>query len=388
MLKNKNAILYLIYTFFSSISLISPYTNLYLNEHFSFNISMIGIILMIYQATKFIFEIPTGVIADKFGKKISVIIGNILMIISYSILLLNIKELVYISFFLKGLGYTFISGSFEAIFVNSLDSKVLTKINSLERIFFYFGIGVSSGIGGIVISVLSYNMIIILDILILMIIFIISLLIRDDKNIINKNEKFLKQSINLILSKKVLILFLLMDLVTAIAFINLEDFYSTFLSNNGIDIKIIGIIIFTQIIVSSIIGAIIYNVFKNINKLNFYMIFSILNVIFPLVMYIQNNIWLVPILYILKMVSYSLYAPVKYEIFQANINNNVRSTILSIKSLFIAIGGIISYFIVFLLGKYFTIEKITIILLIITLLFYIVINIIIFKDIKNFYKND
>ena len=131
MLKNKNAILYLIYTFFSSISLISPYTNLYLNEHFSFNISMIGIILMIYQATKFIFEIPTGVIADKFGKKISVIIGNILMIISYSILLLNIKELVYISFFLKGLGYTFISGSFEAIFVNSLVCKVLTKINLL-----------------------------------------------------------------------------------------------------------------------------------------------------------------------------------------------------------------------------------------------------------------
>lgn len=388
MLKNKNTILYLIYTFFSSISFISPYTNLYLNEHFSFNISMIGIILMIYQATKFIFEIPTGVIADKFGKKISVIIGNILMIISYSILLLNIKELVYISFFLKGLGYTFISGSFDAIFINSLGSKVLTKMNSITRIFFFFGIGVSSGLGGLIIDILSYNMIIILDILILIVIFIISLIIKDDNIIINKKEKILKKSINLILSKKVLILFLLLDLITAISFINLEDFYSTFLSNNGIDIKIIGIIIFTQLIVSSIIGAIIHNVFKNINKLNFYMIFSILNVIFPLVMYIQKNIWLVPILYILKMVSYSLYAPVKYEIFQANINNNVRSTILSIKSLFIAIGGIISYFIVFLLGKYFTIEKITIILLTITLLFYIVINIIIFKDIKNFYKND
>ena len=180
----------------------------------------------------------------------------------------------------------------------------------------------------------------------------------------------------------------MLDLITAISFINLEDFYSTFLSNNGIDIKIIGIIIFTQLILSSIIGAIIHNVFKKINKLKVYMIFSILHIIFPIVMYIQSNLLLVPILYILSQLSFALYAPVKYEIFQANINNNVRSTILSIKSLFIAIGGIISYFIVFLLGKYFTIEKITIILLTITLLFYIVINIIIFKDIKNFYKND
>lgn len=91
--------------------------------------------------------------------------------------------------------------------------------------------------------------------------------------------------------------------------------------------------------------------------------------------------------YILSSICFSLFAPIKYEIFQANINNEIRSTVLSIKSLTITIGGVISYFMVFLLGKYLTIEKITIILLIITLISYIIINIILFKDMKDFYND-
>ena len=387
MFKNKNIILYLIYTLLSSISFISPYTNLYLREKFGFSVSSIGLILIIYQITKFIFEIPTGVIADKYGKKISVIIGNILIIFSYIILLLNMPILVYISFFLKGLGYTFISGSFEALFVNSLDNKYLIKLNSIERIFFYFGIGISSAIGGLIIDILDYNTIIILDTLIIIGIFIISLLVKETKEEINSEEKFLKSSISLILSKKFLICFLLLDLVTAISFINIEDFYSTVLSNNGLNIKMIGVIIALQLFVSSLIGYIIHSVYKRLNKVKVYVIYSILQVIFALCIYLQNSIFLMFTFYILSSICFSLFAPIKYEIFQANINNEIRSTVLSIKSLTIAIGGVISYFMVFLLGKYLTIEKITIILLIITLISYIIINIILFKDMKDFYND-
>lgn len=387
MFNNKNIVLYLIYTLLSSISFISPYTNLYLRENFGFSVSNIGLILIIYQVTKFIFEIPTGVIADKYGKKISVIIGNVLMICSYLILLLNIPILVYVSFFLKGLGYTFISGSFEALFVNSLDNKYLVKLNSIERIFFYLGIGISSALGGVIIDILDYSTIIILDTLIIIGILLVSLFVKETKTEINHKEKFLENSISLILSQKFLICFLLLDLVTAISFINVEDFYSTFLTNNGLDIKLIGIIIALQFFVSSIIGYIIHSFYKNLNKVKVYMVYSILKTVFALFMYLQDNVFLIPIFYILSSTCFSLFAPIKYEIFQAHINNEIRSTILSIKSLVIAIGGIISYFMVFILGKYLTIENITIILLIITLTFYILINMILFKDIKNFYKD-
>ena len=387
MFRNKNIILYLIYTLLSSISFISPYTNLYLRENFGFSVSSIGLILIIYQITKFVFEIPTGVIADKYGKKISVIIGNVLIICSYLILLLNIPMLVYVSFFLKGLGYTFISGSFEALFVNSLDNKYLAKLNSIERIFFYVGIGISSALGGVIIDILNYSTIVILDTLIIIGILIISLFVKESKIEIKHKEKLFKNSITLILSQKFLICFLLLDLVTAISFINIEDFYSTFLTNNGLDIKLIGVIIALQFFASSIIGYIIHNFYKNLNKVRVYMVYSMLQVIFALFIYLQNNIFLIPIFYILSSTCFSLFSPIKYEIFQAHINNEIRSTVLSIKSLVIAIGGIVSYFMVFLLGKYLTIEKITIILLIITLISYILINIILFKDMKNFYKN-
>ena len=387
MLKNKNVILYLIYTFFSSISFISSYTNLYLKEQFGFSVSSIGIILIIYQVTKFIFEIPTGVVSDKYGKKISVIIGNILIISSYFILLLNEPILVYVSFFLKGLGYTFISGSFEALFVNSLDNKYLLKLNSINRIFFYFGIGISSALGGIIIDILSFNMIIILDTLIIIIIFIISLLVKETKEETTTNEKYVKKCINLILGKKFLRYFLFMDIVTAISFINVEDFYSTFLSDNGIDIKLIGIVIALQLFGSSIIGYIVHSFYKKIDKVKVYMLSSIFKVVFALAIYFQNNIFLIPILYVLSSTCFSLFAPIKYEIFQVHIDNEIRSTMLSIRSLVISIGGIISYFLVYLLGKYLQIEKITIILLMITLVSYIFINIKLFKDIKIFYKN-
>ena len=204
MFKNKNVLLYLIYTLFSSISFISLYTNLYLQENFYFTISQIGIALMIYQATKFIFEIPTGVIADKYSKKLSVIIGNLLIIASYGMLILNKGYVVYISFFLKGLGYTFISGSFEALFVNSLDSKFLVKINSLSRIFFYLGIGISSILGGIIIGIFSFNVIIILDVLIIFVVFIISLLIKEENIDNSHNEKYLLSSLKLIFKEKFL----------------------------------------------------------------------------------------------------------------------------------------------------------------------------------------
>lgn len=387
MFKNKNTILYLIYTFLSNISFISLYTNLYLNENFGFSVSSIGLILIIYQVTKFICEIPTGIIADKYGQKISLIIGNVLMICSYTILLLNIPMLVYISFFLKGLAYTFISGSFEALFINTLDKKHLVKLNSIERVLFYFGIGISSALSGIIIDILDYNTIIMLDTLIIIAIFIISLLAKENKEKANNKEKFIKSSINLIFSKKFLICFLLIDLVIAISFINVEDFYSTILSNNGLNTKIIGIIIALQFFISAIIGYIVHNFCKNLNKPITYIIFSFLQVIFALCMYLQNSVFLIPIFYILSSICYTLFAPIKYEIFQANIEDKLRATILSIKSLAISIGGIISYFIVFLLGKYLTIEHIIIVLLLITLISFIFINISLFKDIKDFYSN-
>lgn len=387
MFKNKNVILYLIYTLFSSISFISLYTNLYLQENFEFTISQIGIALIIYQATKFIFELPTGVIADKYSKKLSVIIGNLLIILSYVMLLLNKYYLVYISFFLKGIGYTFVSGSFEALFVNSLDNKFLVKINSLERIFFYLGIGISSILGGIIIGIFSFKVIIILDILILFVIFIISVLIKEEK-ITNNNEKYLLSSLKLIFKEKFLKYFLIIDLIVAISFINIEDFFSVYLSSRGISIEIIGIFIFLKLFLASTIGYIIHNLYKNINKIKVYNIFSILHIVFAILMYVQQNVILVPILYTLSSVSFSMFAPIKYEIFQTHIKDSVRSTVLSIKSLFISIGGIISYFIVFLFGKFLKIEQITLILLIITLLLCILINIILFKDIKIFYKED
>lgn len=101
------------------------------------NITIIPILFFIYQFSKFIFKIPIGFISDKFGREKSTLIGFSILITSYFLLLKEDINLFYISFFFKGLGLTFISGSVESMYIESINSDNLLKYNTIKRFVFY-----------------------------------------------------------------------------------------------------------------------------------------------------------------------------------------------------------------------------------------------------------
>ena len=88
-----------------------------------------------------LFEVPTGIIGDKFGRKTSIICGIIGLIIT-SILLIfaNSYLLFLVVYFLSGVTYTFLSGSDEALIYDGLKQtrkqkqmkKVWAKITSAQ----------------------------------------------------------------------------------------------------------------------------------------------------------------------------------------------------------------------------------------------------------------
>src|SRR5438105_8833515 len=73
---------------------------------------LVGTVL---EATAFIFEVPTGVVADVYSRRLSIIIGYILVGVGFMLEgLVPRFEAILLAQVLWGLGYTFTSGASEA----------------------------------------------------------------------------------------------------------------------------------------------------------------------------------------------------------------------------------------------------------------------------------
>ena len=86
-----------------------------------FSMTDIGIVEALLHLSIVIFEIPTGILCDRFGRKRSLLIGNGLSIV-YAILMLATDQIFFIGLALMslGLGITFQSGAEEALLYDSL----------------------------------------------------------------------------------------------------------------------------------------------------------------------------------------------------------------------------------------------------------------------------
>lgn len=154
--KDKTLFLYFLYNLLFGLYPIVPIMSLFFLAK-SLTYGQIGIIFAVFSIAGFVFEIPTGYLGDKFGKRISVICGLLVLAATAFIWTLLTNTLGF-SFFaaLWMLGLAFISGSFEAYIYDYLKSKkkaeaydaVLSASNSLV----YFSGAVGSIIGAYLFS--------------------------------------------------------------------------------------------------------------------------------------------------------------------------------------------------------------------------------------------
>lgn len=116
----KNIILDYWHTLFRSFNLTQGIWLVYLYSR-GFSIFEIALFEGIFHITSLLMEIPTGVVADVFGKKTSRILG-VFSYLVYIIIILNSQEFgfIAIAFIFCGLSYVFESGAAEAIVYDSL----------------------------------------------------------------------------------------------------------------------------------------------------------------------------------------------------------------------------------------------------------------------------
>jgi len=109
--------------FFTTLYFYSPIQTLYLQGR-GFNLIQINSIWSIIVATSFLADIPTGILADKIGKKQSIIISITFQLLG-EILFIFVQSywILALSAFIGGLGIAFSSGAIEALIYDSLHNQ-------------------------------------------------------------------------------------------------------------------------------------------------------------------------------------------------------------------------------------------------------------------------
>ena len=111
---------------------------IYFNRYLELSFTQIMLLQSIFMFSSAIFEIPTGILGDKFGRKLSVIASNVTYTLGFSFYLFKLPFVFYaLGEILMGIGRAFGSGSEEALQYDTFKElkieKYYQKFVSLQR---------------------------------------------------------------------------------------------------------------------------------------------------------------------------------------------------------------------------------------------------------------
>ncbi len=275
-------------TFFSSLYLYGHVGTLYLlaRNLSLFQAASIGSIIV---ATIFLVEVPTGIIADKIGRRKSVMIamllqfvGEILYIFSHSYLAFALIAV------LAGVGFAFASGCIEALIYDTLPKKnkesEMKKAMGLKGAAFYLAFFFAPLIGGLIIPIFTIDRFLLtvaLTALSVFIAFLISFTLQEPETKFEHDEKspkeILKNGIRAIKKSKFLLWLLGVSTFTATFAGTLGTLFQPYFASFDISAQKMGIASALGAILASILQK---NVFYLEEKLGKKLIFSI-SVILP-----------------------------------------------------------------------------------------------------------
>lgn len=385
---NKNIPILLLIKFFMSLFLIKVIYTLYLQSK-GLDILQIGLFLTSYQVTKVILEIPTGIIADKYGRKTSSLIG--LVLFDIFIVILYQGSNVYILMLagiIQGLAFTLVSGSFSALLVDSLiasgQKDKLAIISSLNQVIFYIALACSALVGGFIAKQYSYNTVYFLQVIIFIIPIILLVFVKEpimeEEHIVKEKSISWKNIISFTLNEPMLIFLMIINCSIAISFISIDIYYANYLVLRSIDERYAGIILFILQILSALF---VFLVIKEINEtmhLKLLTIIPIIMIVALIISFSMKTLIVHFIFYFLGQFSFILICSILFSSAHKIIPSKYRASIDSLFSLTLAVSAILSNFTFGFLTKFYDFSKSFLLLLIISF-FFLIINILKHKNV-------
>ncbi len=301
-------------------------------------------------------EVPTGILADKIGRKKSIILafvfqllGEVEFIFAYNYLLFAVSAI------LAGLGFSFYSGCYEALMYDSLKTdnrehemqKVAGLNGGLKLLATLFG----ASIGGFLaadLSLHSFILVIVLTAISVSIALIVSFFLKEthiksEAESLNSFE-ILKEGLKLIrknaLLKRIIILSIL-----ATPFINyLLNFYQPYL----LEAEVPGVWLGISLAIASLIGFFASKYAYTLEKIFGVQFGLLIATLLPGVLYIAMALivhnWFSVVLFILAFSSMNMQSPIFADYRNRHIKSNIRATTLSMISMlsgfYVAIMGL------------------------------------------------
>lgn len=344
-------------------------------------LSNLSIILGLYAFTVIILEIPTGIIADVFGRKKSFCLSLIISIISLITLLFG-KGFILLSLgmMLYGFSRALSSGSFDAMFIDYyIDNFGKDKLHNITtRLSVLEALGMSAGAlsGGFFPKITnsyftglgSYDLNLIIRIIFAIIVTVLSFVFIQETNSFKKEERIpLRQHIknsSLIVTKNSTVICIFISVFSTGFFLSsLETYWQphfiTLLPSND-SMGLLGLMAFLYFAAATL-GSISSN--KLIKKYNFdakkmYIVIRLMLAVSLILTALQTRVPVFMAFYSSIYLLFGLANVPEGVILNREIPNEIRASVLSVNSLVMQIGGLSGSLLYSILINYISIPKI------------------------------
>ncbi len=360
----KNIKLSYVYNFFFSFNITSAIWVLYLSFK-GLSLVQIGLLESVFHLTSFLCEVPTGAIADIYGRKTSIIIGRIFSFISTMLMIYSDSFTGYaFSFVFSALSYNLHSGAAESIIYDSM--KLLNKEDEYKKTYgsiaFYMEMarGLAILLGGILSDfrfVYAYILALFIDICALSSAsFYNEPPIEQKSNDENIFIHQLKESFKILKERKIVLY-----LILVYSFISTIDttvyFYcQKHFEDMGISRTSIAIIYGVTNVVGAISSKYAYAVEKKLSKKSIILILCTVN-IFILIGFSVSRGYFTIIIFLLSCMISGFGIPIFSDYINVLIPSQYRATILSFDSVCFSMFMLILFPVVGLMAQNFGITK-------------------------------
>jgi len=320
-----------------------------------FSLFQISILTMMMPLAMLLFEIPTGAIADIFGRKPSVLIGAFVEGIAiFSIFFLENYYTLLFAFALIGFGSTFNSGARDAWITDLIKSKrknflhdYFSKRNSLDS----FGLIVAGILGVFLVKTFGVSIIwIVAGASYFITIFLLSFAEEDFKrkktkirNSLKEISKQSKKSLTYSRKHPILFLFLIASAILVFAGVFGGDLaWVTFLQDLGFPDYAFGYMLSAMGLIGVFAPIVSMKLMKKGKERQFILSSIILGIfVVGLILFVNSIIFAFSIL-LTGSFFFFMRAPVERLYFHKFIPSKLRATIGSVETMFIAIVGLIA----------------------------------------------
>ena len=303
--------------------------------------SLWGIIVV----TQALAEVPTGILGDKLGRKYSVMIALFLQFIGEFIFILAGSYMTFvIASIIGGIGFSFMSGSFEAMLYDSLKEKgresEMQKVAGLNNSFPLAATVIGTLVGGLLTRNLEVNSFILVIIITAGFVFlslIASFFLREPslKYLHEENNSFilLKDGFSLLKNNRSLQRIILISLLVNPFYNYLMMLYQPYFVNVGVG----GIWFSVSLAAASLLGIFTskyaYVLEKRFGVKKGVLMASALPGVFYLIMAFTSYSWLCVLFVILALSSMHIQRPIFMDYMNRHIESKNRATVLSLISI-------------------------------------------------------